>query len=240
VVSVSADGASITAVGGGVATVNAVATDSITGKSVEGHFIVYVKGSAIDGDLSLKSVTAGDVTFTGIESGTIDFDVHMPNGSTTPPVVSAVLNNDTLSSIDITQATTVPGVATITVTDKENWSLKQVYRVNFGYMTISPLRGTVTSSSWDAASTVRFSDGETSFKLLFAAYKNGVLVYSKIEEVSAFPKNSGGTVGYSIGDPNVVAIATGYNLTELEYKAFLWDENFVPFPNIPALTNTYQ
>jgi hypothetical protein len=217
-----------------------VAKDSVTGKSVEGHFVVYVKGSAIDGDLSLKSITVGDAIFTNIESGTNDIDVHIPNGVTTPPTVTAVLNNETLSTISIVQAATVPGFATITVTDKENWSQKHVYRVNFGHMTIGQLRGTVTSSSWDAASAVRFSDGETAFKVLFAAYKNGVMFYSNVHEVSAFPKNGGGSVGYSIGDPNVVAIATGYTLTELEYKAFLWDENYVPFPDITVLTNTYQ
>ncbi|HBF35858.1 MAG TPA: hypothetical protein DDW50_00880 [Firmicutes bacterium] len=117
VVSVDANGV-IHAVGGGVATVTANVTYEGITKSAD--FVVYVNV-----DTSLSSILVNGVPLNGFSSSTYNYTVKVPSGQL--PKVTAT-SSDSNATILITQATSVPGQATISII---NGVLQSVYTINF-------------------------------------------------------------------------------------------------------------
>ena len=72
-------------------------------------------------DATLKSLTYGndDTSVPGFTATKLDYEVELPYGTTNIPEVKAEKNDEKASDPVITQATTLPGTATIVVTPEE-------------------------------------------------------------------------------------------------------------------------
>lgn len=108
-----------TAIAGGVSTQYAV---NITASSVASS------------DATLKDLLVDGTTITGFNPETLTYNVVLPFTQTINPVVSATVN-DTKANMIISQATALPGSATVTVTAQN--SSQKVYTVNFTRASVS-------------------------------------------------------------------------------------------------------
>jgi beta-glucosidase len=235
VVSVDADG-SIKAVGGGVATITATARDSVSGTTAEGHFVVYVQGEALGYDASLNTITINGAPLSGFNAKTSEYDVNV-KGETAVPVVEAVAAYPDDVTVSVAQAASLKGDAVITVTGKDpELGLRQTYTVHFGVQTVTPLIGTCDSSGFTVSSSIRFGDGETSYKLILAVYDpEGRLTYYKTLDTPPVAKNERGVAGGYIDPGREI----GPDAPFMTYKAFLWDP--VTFgPLCPNLSLSYN
>ncbi|HSV77510.1 MAG TPA: T9SS type A sorting domain-containing protein [Bacteroidales bacterium] len=79
---------------------------------------------------NLSGITVGGIPIPGFAAGTLVYNVTLPFGTNIPPVVAATLADPRATISSITQATTIPGTATILVT-AEDGSTTLTYTVNF-------------------------------------------------------------------------------------------------------------
>ena len=235
VVSVAEDRKTLRAVGGGVATITGTALDTVTGESVSNEFVIYVDGEPLrDHDVSIKSFKANGETFGGIEVGVYEFDVNVPKGQAAVPAmtagdVEASYGDDKVTVTVSMPSTTVPCDAVITVQSKEYTSMRQTYTVHFGHMTVSSLTSSITGSGWIGATNVRFSDGVTEFKLIFAIYDGPKLVKVGQFAQDAIPRHGSGSIsGAALTENEITEFADG----DITLKIFLWDQKYAPI--IPA------
>lgn len=83
--------------------------------------------------MALKSLTINGQPVRGFKPDLLDYTVKLPFGTDAVPAVAGVAQEQT-SSVTVTQATELPGVATITVTD--NKDKDTVYTVSLAAMTV--------------------------------------------------------------------------------------------------------
>ena len=119
VVSVGRDGV-IRTVGNGVATISATATYHGVSKSTS--FVVRVLSD-------LSHITVNGRSVGGFHPDTYGYDVILPD-SASPPRVAAT-TPDPSATVTVSQATSVPGAATVAVTGPDG--ITQAYTVNFAY-----------------------------------------------------------------------------------------------------------
>ncbi|MBM7654927.1 glycoside hydrolase family 3 C-terminal domain-containing protein [Neobacillus cucumis] len=124
VVSIDKNGV-IKTVNGGVATITATATYHGVSKSTQ--FVVYVKQAELDG------INVNGQPLTEFSSDNYNYSFQMPDGSNTVPQITAI-SHDPDVKVKVTQATSVPGTATI-VTEEGDYS--QTYKIGFGRAPIS-------------------------------------------------------------------------------------------------------
>ena len=118
VVSVDSEGV-IRTVANGAATITATAT--YRGASASTSFVVRVLSD-------LSDLRAGGTTVEGFRPDVFDYDAIVPSGVTDAPQVSAAAQTGT---VHVTQATGVPGVATVTSTGPDG--IVATYTVNFAH-----------------------------------------------------------------------------------------------------------
>lgn len=106
--------------------VNYTATDG----AVNTNYAVTITASSTpSNDATLSDLKVDGVTVTSFNAATISYDVIVPFAYVGMPVVGATVNNVAAQKI-ISQATAIPGAATVTVTAQDNTTQK-VYNVNF-------------------------------------------------------------------------------------------------------------
>ncbi len=83
-------------------------------------------------DASLSDLTLDGMTVAGFSANTLTYDVELPNGTMTAPTVAGVATQAGMgsSNVSVTQASGVPGSATLDVT-APNGTDMQTYTVNF-------------------------------------------------------------------------------------------------------------
>ena len=114
-----------------------------------GFDFVAEKQAAKD-DATLKSITLDGKALAGFNPVTATYDVELPYGTTVAPTIAATATNAN-ATIDIVQATALPGSATINVT-AEDGVTTNTYTVNFTVATASTnneLYQVVFSNSFD-------------------------------------------------------------------------------------------
>jgi len=136
---------------GGTATIVVTAEDETTELTYTVNFSVYVPS----GDATLASLSVDGTAVTGFDAATLAYTVEHPYATTDISVVDAVANDDS-TTVDITQATTVDGSATVVVTAEDG--SRQTYTVDFTIAapstdaTLSDLTvGGTTVTGFDAA-----------------------------------------------------------------------------------------
>lgn len=95
------------------------------------------KYSIINGNDStnatLSNISIDDVSLENFNSGTYEYSVELPTGTTEIPQVSATTSVNG-ATVNITQATALPGTATIIVTAKDGQT-QQTYTIHFSVIT---------------------------------------------------------------------------------------------------------
>jgi len=100
-------------------------------------------GVAPSANLNLSTLQVNGADVFGFSSGTTDYNVILPFGTTAAPTVSATPaeTNTNIVSVSITQATSVTGTATVTVSEVGTSNTK-VYTLNFSVSTVDPSNNT--------------------------------------------------------------------------------------------------
>jgi beta-glucosidase-like glycosyl hydrolase len=118
----------VTAIGSGVATINAQVT--IDGQTKSGNFPIKVSP-----DLNPASITVNRKSISGFSPEIGQYSFLMKGASTQAPVVTAT-SSDKNIAVEITQAMGVPGTASIALVDYTTMDKKE-FAVNFGKKSIN-------------------------------------------------------------------------------------------------------
>jgi hypothetical protein len=81
-------------------------------------------------DATLSDLKVDGSTITGFNSGLITYNVELPNGTTIVPQVTSATTTNASATRVITQASALPGTATVVVTS-QNATVTKTYSVNF-------------------------------------------------------------------------------------------------------------
>jgi hypothetical protein len=127
----------------GTATVLVTAEDGITTRTYEIHFSV-----AANTDASLSDLRVDGETIEGFAPDTLTYNIVLPSGTTTIPTVTAIAA-DSKAVVNITQASSLPGTATVVVTAEDGTTTK-TYEINFSI-----------AANTDASLNDLMIDGET-------------------------------------------------------------------------------
>ena len=141
------------------------ATDAIVGKnqlyifrsSVSSYFLSVEITSALAAakdDATLKSITVNDEKIEGFAPETTTYNVELPFGTTTVPVVAATATS-AKATVSVTQATAVDGTATIMVTAEDGIATK-TYTVKFTVAESQSEDATLASISIDGTAIADF------------------------------------------------------------------------------------
>ena len=84
----------------------------------------------LDGNANLSDLKVDGISLIGFSPSTINYNLSIPYGSSTIPQISFASTQNNSASRIITQATTVPGSATVVVTSSNN-TISRTYTVNF-------------------------------------------------------------------------------------------------------------
>lgn len=103
----------------GSATVTAIAADGVTPSRT--YTINFVQGLA--SDATLQSAKVGSTTVAGFLSGKTTYNVKIASGSTTPELMTFTTNERYATAV-VTDASALPGVATILVTAQDGSTTK--------------------------------------------------------------------------------------------------------------------
>lgn len=107
--------------------VNYVITNSTTGETTQ-YSVTITEAPAVSTDATLSSLKYGNTSVPGFSANTLVYNIET-SASSSAPTVSATAN-ESHATVNITQASGVPGVATIVVT-AEDGTTKKTYTVNF-------------------------------------------------------------------------------------------------------------
>lgn len=140
VVEVSPSGV-ITTKAAGVATITATVTDSISGTTKTGDFIVYVSVPTNDVPLTSLKVDGEEIYVNNEDK----YEIAMPRGTETAPIVTATA--DAAVTLAIKQAGKVPGTAFITATNAAGEAF--TYSVYFGSLPVSDSLTSKNSAVWN-------------------------------------------------------------------------------------------
>lgn len=81
-------------------------------------------------DATLSDLKVDGTTVAGFSSAITSYSIQYPQGTTTVPQITTATTTNTSASSVITQATTIPGYATVTVTS-QNGLVTKTYTVNY-------------------------------------------------------------------------------------------------------------
>ena len=110
-------------------TIDGEATILITAEDGETEQTYTVDFVLVSIDATLSDLLVDGVSVTDFDPEVLVYFVFLPEGTTEPPVVTAVTNNEN-ATLEITQATEIPGTATVLVT-AEDGETQETYSVTF-------------------------------------------------------------------------------------------------------------
>lgn len=142
-------------------------------------------GGAVSYNLNLSTLTVNGVAITDFSPSKTAYNVELPFGTTTAPVVAATASNSAYTPI-IVQATSPTGTATVTVKSTEDPTKEKVFTINFSVSTVDPANNTECSGISNEVQ----EGGSYNYSYLFQSTDVGVVITSELLE----PKD--GTVAY--------------------------------------------
>ncbi|NLY43233.1 MAG: endo-1,4-beta-xylanase [Clostridiaceae bacterium] len=165
-----------------------------------------------------------------------EFDVNVPKtvsniafsaeNITHPYPADDVDVSVTLNPADGAVSAGKPCVAAVKIAWKESPDAYTSYTINFGHMTATwDIDQNYPDTGYRSTVNIRFSDGESSFKLFQEFYnlEDGKLVMLNSKEFSPLPKHASGT--FTIRTDS--KLDTNY-LKTLKLKKSVWDQNWTP------------
>ncbi|WP_231687953.1 endo-1,4-beta-xylanase [Bacillus sp. FJAT-27251] len=168
--------------------------------------------------------------------GRTEFDVNVPkNVSNIDFSAANVAHKYTSDEVDVSVTLNPangevsagkPAVATVKIASKESPNSSTTYKVNFGHMTAEWEKDqNYKDTGYRSSVNIRFSDGETQFKLFQEFYNkdDGKLALLNSKEYQPLPKHAGGTLTIQT-DSKI----DDDKLKTLTLKKSLWDQNWTP------------
>ncbi|HHV99114.1 MAG TPA: S-layer homology domain-containing protein [Clostridiaceae bacterium] len=120
-------------------------------------------------DATLKNLAVNGTTISGFAPNVFVYNVVLPTGTRKVPTVTAVANNTGKATLKITQASRLPGTATVVVT-AEDGKTKNTYTIHF---TVAPAvksnDATLKSISIDGVEIVGFNAGTLAYNIVLPA-----------------------------------------------------------------------
>lgn len=104
--------------------------------------------TAAGSDANLSDLKVNGTTIAGFGPGVITYNVELPNGTTVIPQITSATTTDPAATRVITQATSLPGSATVVVTS-QNSTVTKTYTVN--YVLVGPSSAAPTPPARPAA-----------------------------------------------------------------------------------------
>jgi hypothetical protein len=189
----------------GEATIVVTAEDGITELTYIVDFVL------VSTDATLKDLLIDGVTITGFDPEVIEYSLAFAEGTTDIPVVTALSNNDN-AEINITQATAIPGSATVVVT-AENGVNQKTYTIN---LLIGSSDATLSDLLVDGATIEGFDPEVTDYYLILP------ISVTDIPVVTATATEANATVDITaateVPGTTTVKVTAEDNFTELLYK----------------------
>lgn len=93
------------------------------------YTVTITEAPAVSTDATLKSLTYGGTSVPNFSPSTLTYNIELTAGIKTPPTIAAT-PNDNKATVNITQASSVPGVGKVEVT-AEDGTTKLTYTINY-------------------------------------------------------------------------------------------------------------
>lgn len=139
---------------------------------------------AAGSDANLSDLQVDGTTLTGFSGAILTYDYDLPSGTTTVPQITSVTTTDSNATYVITQATALPGDATVVVTS-QNTTVTKTYTVSFAVAGPNSAAPTPPArNSWDVISL--FSDAYSNITI---DTWSAVWDDSNVEDVTLFGDN---------------------------------------------------
>lgn len=179
-------------------------------------------------------------------AGKTEFDVNVPKDVSNIDFSAANVGHEypdddvdvsvTLNPASGAVSAGKPAVATVKIARKESPNRSTTYTVNFGHMTAEWEKDqNYKDTGYRSSVNIRFSDGETEFKLFQEFYNldDGKLAMLNSKEFQPFPKHTGGKLTI-----NTEKSIDDDQLKTLKLKKSMWDQNWAPIN--PALVTDFN
>ncbi|MBR1717044.1 MAG: InlB B-repeat-containing protein [Paludibacteraceae bacterium] len=177
-------------------------------------------------DATLSALTVGGKAVEGFAAATEEYNVELPMGTTAIPTVAATANDDNAKEVKVTQATTLPGTATVVVKAEDNTTTK-TYTINFTVADSKDLllvfrTGTAACSDASTASAMLSDNAAVS------SYINKI-TFNNVEGTGDNGKETGGAkgsldVGKKAGNMLTLSAKPGYALQAMSFYGKIQDE----------------
>lgn len=198
------------------------ATVSVTAEDGETKltYTVTFTRAELSHDATLKEIKVDGVAISGFTPSTETYSVAVPFSQTSLPIVSATANNSGAQPLQITQATDVPGDATILVT-AEDGTTKKTYTISFARAAASS-DATLKALTYNGISVSGFSASQTAYNVELAQGSAKPVVaaetthpFAKAEIEQAASTNGTATINVTAEDGNTTKQYT-ITFTEVE------------------------
>ncbi|MGI9594472.1 MAG: cadherin-like beta sandwich domain-containing protein, partial [Patiriisocius sp.] len=173
-------------------------------------------------DATLSDLQVDNTTLTGFSSGNTSYTYGLESGTTTVPQITAATTTDANAQTTITQATAIPGDATVVVTAQDG-TTTQTYTVSYYYA--SPSTGPTAPPARDADDVISiFSDTYTDIT---------VTNYNPNWGQSGY--NNANT-SYDPGDGNILLAYTNFNYQGIDFVANTQDASSMEYLHVDLWT----
>ena len=198
------------------------ATVSVTAEDGETKltYTITFTRAELSHDATLKEIKVDGVAISGFTPSTETYSVAVPFSQTSLPIVSATANNSGAQPLQITQATDVPGDATILVT-AEDGTTKKTYTISFTHAAASS-DATLKALTYNGISVPGFSALQTAYNVELAQGSAKPVVaaetthpFAKAEIEQAASTNGTATINVTAEDGNTTKQYT-ITFTEVE------------------------
>ena len=144
---------------------------------------IVVKKAATKDDATLKAIKVDGTDLEGFDAATTEYNVELPYGTTTAPVVSATATSDK-ANVAITQATSATGTATILVTAEDGTTTK-TYTINFSVSASVSTDATLKSLSIDGNAVAGFRADSLNYKYEIAYTAAIPVISAEVNDIAA-------------------------------------------------------
>ena len=198
------------------------ATVSVTAEDGETKltYTITFTRAELSHDATLKEIKVDGVAISGFTPSTETYSVAVPFSQTSLPIVSATANNSGAQPLQITQATDVPGDATILVT-AEDGTTKKTYTISFTRAAASS-DATLKALTYNGIPVPGFSALQTAYNVELAQGSAKPVVaaetthpFAKAEIEQAASTNGTATINVTAEDGNTTKQYT-ITFTEVE------------------------
>ena len=177
----------------------------------------------LSSDATLSDLTVNGVTVEGFATATEEYNVELPFGTTDVPTVAGTANDANAKSVEVTQASSVSGDATVVVT-AENDDTK-TYTIHFSVATSKDLLLVFKTGSSACVGSPSTSTQIKSNNAAVSTYINPITFTNVEGEGDNGAEGSSLNVGKKAGNMFTLKAKAGYAFSAMSFLAKIQDAN---------------